>query len=775
MSQPASFQDPNATPKRVRMTLACERCRSKKVKCDFGHPTCRRCDIAKVQCSYTGSSTQIDLFNLAQLNDTIEGLQERMSSIERGMQQIQTQTQFIADTMRNSKQAAQPSPQPPQTHQENPLSAMNANWSLSLTPQGLRIDTGIVSLQDLYNILLSGVTHLQLPAKPSESPPASPLSTKSLCSAVPAKAEQAIVIKHNPRYKSKDVMFPLYSAWESGCHGPSRYDKTKSLPALLDNDSNRLFDHYGQCFLCFPLPDLDSFLQKCKSKTACPLLMNAILSWAARHAAIYHGMFVGQDPNTVGERYFAMAQSLLKDRFLAPNIDTVHALLLMYIYSIGKTGPTRAQAESEAYTFLGLAIRMSLDLGLHQDEDKEHGELEKEKRRRLFAAVEFLETLRSAHSDKPMLFPGEEVISTLAPQVLQSESGEQRYRAEFTVYRHKINQIYRGIHASLSAKNPLLSTVTTLEKQLEGWYADLPPYFHYSREDRTRRNWASTSFREQACLKLNFEYHFQICQIYSIFLPSPDDNTSAIALLSLRVCLEAADAMTDLLECWAQLRQPWCHFTLDTLVMACVVYSNQIRSSRPELRKSASYQMRRIARVLQHSPVRHHKYVKTLIRRIESQVGNTKRPEDEQDEAPLAVEDNVPETMANVPISRISLTTNEWEWLKGPLPPPSPTTISINSAFDVTAAADMTLNDLFRFADFVYTPIMDGQGADTLLHVPASCPISPSEPWPNSQNTNNVLTNDPIGSIQPIIPTMQDWSTRDGSLFASAPLHPRFS
>ncbi|KAI7872756.1 fungal-specific transcription factor domain-containing protein [Spinellus fusiger] len=649
-------------------------------------------------------------------------MQERIGCIERMVHQIQSHTLYMADTMRSTNTTSPSNDKPKES-----VLPLNANWSLSLTPQGLRIDTGIVSLQDLYNILLSGVSHLQTPTKPDESPPASPLSTVSRGS-THRNAEKAIIIKHNPRYKSKDVMFPLYSAWEeSGSHTPSRHEKDTVLPASLDRDNDRLFDHYGQCFLCFPLPDLDTFLIKCKNKTACPLLINAILSWAARHAAIYHGMFVGQDPNTVGERYYTMAQTLLKDRFLTPSIDTVHALLLMYIYSIGKTGPARAQAESEAYTFLGLAIRMCLDLGLHQEDDRVKSELEREKRRRLFAAVEFLETLRSAHSDKPMLFPDEEVIGTLPPKVLDSESGEQRYRAEFTVHRHKLSQIYRNIHASLSVKTPLLSTVTALEKQLQDWYTTLPVYFHYNREDPSRRQWASTSFKEQACLKLNFEYHFQMCQIHSIFLPNPDDTTCVVSLLSLRICQESADAITDLLECWAQLRQPWCHFTLDTLVMACMVYSNQLRSSQLQVQQTAKHQMRRITRVLQRSPVRHHKYVKTLLHRIEGQTDRLGLSEEEQDtHSPVVTHESISEVLPLFP--RTPFATNDWEWLRGSQPP-SPTTVQLHSAFDMTTAADMALSDLFRFSDFVYTPIMDVQAAETLLHVPASCPVSPLASW----------------------------------------------
>ncbi|CAO3628677.1 unnamed protein product [Mucor hiemalis] len=45
-------QPEQARPKRPRSSLACIRCRKKKVKCDFVQPTCGRCAIAGLPCSY---------------------------------------------------------------------------------------------------------------------------------------------------------------------------------------------------------------------------------------------------------------------------------------------------------------------------------------------------------------------------------------------------------------------------------------------------------------------------------------------------------------------------------------------------------------------------------------------------------------------------------------------------------------------------------------------------------------------------------------------------
>lgn len=814
-------------------------------------------------------------------------MQNQLRYIEESIERVHGDTQYIANevngrqaTTKHSRAADDADPAPSRKRRAHDdaqttllssafgasatsmlLPGLKSNWTLSLTPSGLRIDTDIVSLNDLHDILLSGLSQFHSkrdlqadqeslkPLKPGgeasvyastpsssfSMPPSSPSLPQRPVSPSSSMSSNAVVVKHNRLYRSKDIVFPLYSAWESSnsnsdgdngsgvgtssgkkrelqstmaaaaaaamacrraaveCSNGQQHQRQKPYEVQTEQQdtklpqpsssqklpSGELLDQllkiYEECFLCLPLPDIDQFIHECKSRTCCPLLLNAMLSWSARHAAIYHGVFVGQDPNTVGEQFFETAKELLKDRFLIPSTRTVHALLLMYIYSIGKTGPDRAQAESEAYTFLGLATRMCLDLGLHDDEDDQSNgntsdkrkhpppdAIEREKRCRLFAAAEFLETLCAAHSDKPVMFP----TTDTAPEAMPHEQGERRYRTEFTVHRHKINQIYRRMHQSVCSKHdtkPLLfATVSGLEKELKDWYAALPDYFHY----RPQACWSTGSFREQACLKLNFEYHFQMCQLYSIFLPPTNAHqhaTSTIALLSLRLCVHGADAITDLLECWAQLRQPWCHFTLDTLVMACMIYS---RLSHSNEANHATRQLRRILAVLLRAPVRHHKYIRTLISRIKRQLKNkgtaeeeenSNDDEEEEEEAndttlarsapaapapvasqapysasaalhphlappsappappvgpspsvPTSVQPlNMPAADLHVPSWPNVLSEEDWAWLKQP------------SVIDWAAHTDM---DLFRFADFVYTPTMD----PTLQQPPVSS-SSPSE------------------------------------------------
>ncbi|KAI8073015.1 hypothetical protein BC940DRAFT_364129 [Gongronella butleri] len=721
MSQPPStMQDPYETTKRLRMTLACERCRTKKVKCDFAHPRCGRCETLNAPCSYTGSSTQIDIFKLQQLSDSIDALREKVNVTDQRVCALQSSLQPVleqfgasttphvqhhaADRLMVSKSGA-------------PAASTKPNWALSLTGQGMTINTTISSMQDLYDLVAGAMqtppdaVHVASSSTPSgtaqqnaNDAAVTTNGTNSSDTSDPtggdqssdvkeesAWAEQVVITKAHPLYEAKGAFFPLYSSWEptstQSPHSrpltsnkrphdmaidfPQNKKKKKNTspppfslsPALPLPLIDQLLHHYAECCLCFPIPDMDAFLRDCRDAWQHPkdaslpriMLTDALLAWSARHAAIYHDLFQGQDPNRVGEPFFVAARQRLTQCYLHPTLDTVHALLLMYIYSIGKTGAERTQASREAYVYLGLAIRMAMELGLHlqppQPPVSAAAAMIHEKHCRLYSAIEFMETLCGTHSEKPMMLPAMDIVTARSLGPMDHEQGERRYRVEFTLYRHQISQIERTIRATLLPPNNAqsgtrrirLAVITAFEKEIKNWYQSLPPYFQYDRDDTTR-HWQSASFREQACLKLTFEYHSLLCQLYSLFLPradhqaphAPDGNddeqpsssqqpsqqpSSFITLLSLRVCVDAADAITELLVCWAQLQQTWCHFTLGTLVLACAVYSTyQLHHSSPKVVAATKKKMMTIHGILKMSPIQHHKHVRALMDRIEQDI-----------------------------------------------------------------------------------------------------------------------------------------------------------
>ncbi|KAI9485956.1 MAG: hypothetical protein EXX96DRAFT_645840 [Benjaminiella poitrasii] len=664
--------------KKIRMTMACERCRSKKVKCDFVHPQCTRCQQAKAQCSYDGSATQIDLFNLVKLNETVDILQKRVESMETDIKDVCSNTQYVANEVRMNRAASsnnttdddayytntekdthsissnnnrkRPASSSSTTQRDNRqtnlsglMSVSNAQWSLSLTPKGLRIDTNIASLHDLYDILLSGVSQLDMPHN-KDTNGMSLLDTMSQSSSSTTapespRPETITILRKKPLWKSRLKTFPLYSSWEPQ-HINDQAQRTTTtttssakpsaiysvdpttIPDILPRETlQHLITIFSECFMCFFYPDPDNSIQMRFEKGSLePLLANAVFAWTARHAAVYHNFFPGQDPNQVGEPFFSMAKTLIKERFMKTSIDTMYSLLIMYIYAIGIPSDHKEETESEAYIYLGLAIRMCLDLKMNL-ESTSTNPYEREISRRFFWVLYFLETLGSIHSDKPFSLPPRSMITTNFPTLMDHEqTGSHRYRMEFMIERFKITRIYRNIIYKTADEKLLLSQILAIDKELKAWYDALPSYFKYELGDIHKRRWDSTSFREQACIKLNFEYNYQLCQLYGIFVSKSDvkERPSTIEILSRDVCLKAARITIELLECWVQLKQLWCHFSLENLMMTTMIYGNILAQPMDQEQDVAKQSLKKITSILLSSPVRHHKYVLALVNRIDT-------------------------------------------------------------------------------------------------------------------------------------------------------------
>ncbi|KAG1054694.1 hypothetical protein G6F43_003304 [Rhizopus delemar] len=584
--------------KKIRMTMACERCRCQQAKGER--------DMIP-ECSYDGSATQIDLFNLLKLNETVEQLQKRVESIETNMKVLCNDAQYVTSHVKmnqeaNEKQKCCEALNKQETQSE--LSPPNTQWSLSLTPKGLRIDTNIISFQNLYDILLSGLSQMEIHDSTADS--ASSHSSSS--------TDTATILKKKPLWKSRLKTFPLYSSWEPNyplaTHTSYNYPLSKEV-------MDKMMHIYVACFLCLPCPEpTHSIAARYHSGMLDPLLANAVFAWTARHAAIFHNLFPGRDPNQVGEPFFLEAKSLIKERFTQTSIDTMHSLLIMYIYTIGTVCEDKAKVESEAYIYLGLAIRMCLDLKMNE-ESKSNDVYEQERHRRYFWSLYFLETLGTIHVDKPFSLPPKTAITVKFPTVMaHEEDGEIRYRVEFMIHRFKITRIYRDIIHKTAEEKPLLSHVSAIDKELKEWYAQLPNYFRYEPGDLKKRKWDTPSFREQGCIKLVSEYYFSLCQLYSLFFSKSPDEQSPIEVLSREICLKAAHTIVELLECWAQLKQDWCHFSLEGLAMVTMFYSNILAQPDDSENEVAKVNLEKIANLLISSPVRHHKHVFSLINHI---------------------------------------------------------------------------------------------------------------------------------------------------------------
>ncbi|CAO3675630.1 unnamed protein product [Umbelopsis ramanniana] len=587
-------------------------------------------------------------------------------------------------------------------------SKIRRDWSLSLnspTPT-LRLSSNVHFISDLYQFLTRDIGQLRRDMRPESSNESNIHEILSTENGQPQTVTDIAISRNYSPWKStfKTSTHPLYNVWESSKNAPeqSEMDVTNLPQSILD----QMMDHFINCFLCLPLPDVDALLTQYKQKTLCPLLQNAIFAWSARHASIYHGMFQGKDPNIVGEQFFTTAKNLLRTRFLEPTLDTMHALLVLYIYAIGKSGKSRSKTVSEAYMYLGLAIRMGLDMGLHK-ENEEDDEIVAEKKLRLFTGSRFLESLCSAHAEKPFLFPYEYTITAGSPRLLKHETGNQRYRVEFMIHRQQINKIHHDIAATIAVEEPTVASILILDQRLKEWYQQLPLYLQYRINDRHSDKWATASFREQACVKLGFEYHFQMCQLYSTLFSRSGKQYSNFSLSALEKCIFSCDIITELLDCWVKLQQPWCHFTIETILMATLIYGRVLASSDNDAANHAKKQLGKFQCVLGNAPVRHHMHVKRLVKQIAGLLEPNTSPKLNPGSAPSEKDMTLNPNPLTSQTSTI-LTAHSDSYgipLGDQVEDLQPFELPVMSD-PANDPSDLNGNGWYKFTDFLYTPSM---------------------------------------------------------------------
>lgn len=565
------------------------------------------------ECSYTGSATQLDLFHILKINETAEKLHDRIRGLEEELKRVRH-----ARARRRQHEQEQQIQYP--------------QWNMSLTPDGLRIDTNILSMHGLHRILFAG--HVSAAAAATNA--AASLTNND------TNGKRETTRSRELLWKSGYKSFPLYCTWDgprpeqdgsitasdsstssvssirSSTHsseGHSPAESAQSSPPATPIPSSSTIEHvprdvlqalvvvYDKCFLCFTSPrPHGSILKRFQRDDLDPFLGNAIFAWAARHATICHHLFPGQDPSQIGEKFFIRAKDLLMDRFTTSHIDTVHGLIVMHNYVIGKTGEKH---DSEAYMYLGLALRMCFDLGLHR-QDASLDAVDRERNRRYFWSCFFFEALCSLNTDKPA--PPDDVFDIPFPAPLPHELGTPiQWRVEFMSRRFEIIRIY---HSLTSVQAVDAASIAQIAAQAQQWYTRLPSYFCFSADDALWQTpiKGSAWLRAFGCLKLNLEYNHLLCQVHSVL--RFHDGWSADAR---KACLAAADTVVDLMGCWATaLPDGWCHVSLEPPTVAVMVYAHFL--SDPHVRQ----RLGRLIQILQASPMHHRRHVMGLIERIHS-------------------------------------------------------------------------------------------------------------------------------------------------------------
>ncbi|ORX55740.1 hypothetical protein DM01DRAFT_1304334 [Hesseltinella vesiculosa] len=590
--------------KRPRSSLACIRCRKKKVKCDFMQPSCGRCDGAGLPCSYATPPKRVDGRAFDQIGYNVDDLKERMQRMQSDLVMMKSNLRPFSDDNLGGptihKHPAHSSGTVPDPQQQQ-LTAPNqqpVTWKLSLSPSGLRIDTNIASVAELYRILLNGISQLNIsgdspanlfsmdalreataPKSPSPSSASMQHASRSRPGLLPAAGDvddEMTQDEHtNPGQrvsgshpKSSSRMWEVDESearWIMKEHYPSLKPPGRDDTTTMMEDQealNHLVCHtYHNCFLSYQIADVPAFVQ-CYSNPQHsdydPLLANSIYAWTSKHACIYHGSCPDKNPAVMGETYFKHARQLLKKRFDISNHNTIHALINLYMYQLA------CERSSLAYLYIGLAIRMAQDLKFHKKEFMPADPVQREANKRLWWSAYWLDLCAALDSNRPTMVDDKD-CDLEYPTRLPCEDDEAGYRIAFTVHSIKLMKVRKDIAKYLPSEQSgqsLLSAISRFENALTTWLQELPMDLRFF-DEATEPFQPTGSFRDVAILLLHIHYQTTWIMLHKFFLPKKDHTATPVALLSLNICTKAANLITRMLSLYSQ-HLPMCQFA-DTL------------------------------------------------------------------------------------------------------------------------------------------------------------------------------------------------------------------
>ncbi|KAF7732893.1 Transcriptional activator [Apophysomyces ossiformis] len=642
-----------ARPKRPRSSLACIRCRKKKVKCDFVQPTCGRCAIAGLPCSYATPPRRVDGHAFDQLGNHVEELKERMQKMQSELAMMKNNLHPFSATMGyrasdddNSSSGAttplnvsqgpvdQLTPRgtvaviESQHLQQQPPSQQPVTWKLSLSQSGLRIDTNIASVADLYRILLNGISQLNINSDSGANlystdsirgDGTKPKQNRGLNRYLGGKTN----LEPNGQIMSVDTDMGVSSGNNTGGGRLWEVDDNEARKILQERKqsedtlpqetlSQLMHSCYHKCFLAYQIVDKEAFMQQCSNDPGLePLLANSINAWISKHGCIYHNACPGQDPAAMGEAYFKHARQLLKKCFDISSPTTIHALLNLYMYQLS------SERSNLAYLYIGLAIRMAQDLKFHKKDHMPADPKQRETNKRLWWSAYWLDLCAALESNRPTMVDDKD-CDLEYPTKLDSEDEETGYRISFCVHSIKLMKIRKDITKHLPSEQSgqsLLSAISRLENALTNWLNELPQDLHFEQDDTFQ---CTKSFRDEACLILNIQYQTTWVMLHKFFLPKQDQTATPVALLSLNICTKSANFITKMLDIYAT-NLSWCQFfyALDGVIASVTIHQVNALSNEKEVAHLAQHNLIVTANVLKKSPLVYMEKVNEIIESIE--------------------------------------------------------------------------------------------------------------------------------------------------------------
>ena len=299
------------------------------------------------------------------------------------------------------------------------------------------------------------------------------------------------------------------------------------------------------------------------------LLLNAIYFGASKFSNRPEVRRDPDDVRTAGWTFRQRVKELLGGALDRSEITTIQALLVM-TSSLFALGDER----SAAWLYAGTAFRMIIDLGMHVDATmlsnmRRLSDEDIEIRRRVFWGAFVVDKIQSLYQGRPASLQDFDTKVSLtfldhyeeleywqpfAYTDVQSYPGSPAYSVSTFTELCKLSLILNGIlnkvyseRSSNRSPQELLTTLKSLDTELNGWYETLPDYLRFG-------NAATEITPPPHVLSLLALYNVLLILLHRPFVAEGHLHTTdpSVAISSFTTCTAAATSIVNILQAYDQ-------------------------------------------------------------------------------------------------------------------------------------------------------------------------------------------------------------------------------
>ncbi|KAF2029250.1 transcriptional activator protein-like protein acu-15 [Setomelanomma holmii] len=364
----------------ARIAQACDRCRSKKIRCDGIRPSCTQCTNVGFECK-----TSDKLSRRAFPRGYTESLEERVRLLEAEVRELK---ELLDEKDEKIDMLSR-------IHSNSPSAHSGARRLSIPTPPSSEPREDSQEKDETFKVQQSP---LLLDDANSDSYFAGSSSGRTLVEAFKQKAQETGRLSAEV---NSNAFFGTRGAKSST--GPKRIVSFKAPPRLVSDQMINIF--FQEWAPLFPVLHRPTFLGLYEQYVSSPDAMNdkksiAQLNLVFGIAALSSDPRDGQDVGSFEAQWQSALESFLMDN----DMVTLQCLVLAQIFSLLRADYSRL------LKYKGLAIGLSQRLGLHQSQKRfALGALTSETRKKVFWTLYTVDCISAAHLGLPKLIRDEDV------------------------------------------------------------------------------------------------------------------------------------------------------------------------------------------------------------------------------------------------------------------------------------------------------------------------------------------------------------------------------